>query len=164
MQIGGGRNDDVSPRRQLTYSTLVPSALRQKPISIYTTKVYHMAVSTNSPANQTAGVERSIRKCAGGEALQFEGDVKGVDRGITDSVVLQSNLLQATAHTATISQRFILTLSSYLCSYHHTRSRPTKYSNRNFVKISSFVSELLSQVGKLCRANVASCTAGSAAS
>jgi len=69
MQMGGGRNDDVSPHRQLTYSTLVPSGLRQKPISIYATKEYNVAISSNSPVNETARMECNIRKCAGGEAL-----------------------------------------------------------------------------------------------
>lgn len=81
------------PHRQLTYSPLVPSGLRQKPKSIYATKAYHMAISINYPVNRRARLECNIRKCAGEEALQLEGDVKGVDRGVTDSVVLQSNLL-----------------------------------------------------------------------
>jgi hypothetical protein len=67
-----------------------------------------MAVSRNDDVSPLYASKVYYVNCSGGEVLQLEGAVKGVDPGITASVV-QLNLLSATAHTETISQRFILT-------------------------------------------------------
>ena len=133
-----------------------PLAYVKNPKAHYATNVYHMAISTNSSVNRTARLQCNIRKCARGKC---EGS-RSRDCGLRSSSVALAVIHCTRSNDPSAIYFNIILLVMFIS---HTRSRQTKYSG-NYVKIASFISELLLQVGRLCRPDFASCTAGSAAS